>query len=98
MYLLISNSFKNYTTIFCLFQQANVIHFRIPDLGNNSTVWSPVSKNPTDPLRLVKITQGQTVESLELSDPGNHTFWATLPLTEFFTTVNLPTDVNRVEL
>ncbi|XP_003247261.1 esterase E4 isoform X1 [Acyrthosiphon pisum] len=54
----------------------------VPDVGS-SVVWSPVSKNPSDPLKLIKITQNQTFEQQEYSNPGNHNFWSTLPLTEF---------------
>lgn len=72
--------------------------FSVPDLGG-STVWSPVSKNLADPLRLIKITQAQTFDPQEVSDPGNHTFWSTLPLTEFPATVgSSENSVNRVEL
>ncbi|XP_025411215.1 esterase E4-like [Sipha flava] len=69
----------------------------VPDLGS-SVVWSPVSKNPDDPLKLIKITQAQTFEPQELADPGNHTFWSTLPLTEFTADGLLGNRVNRVEL
>ncbi|XP_025194118.1 esterase E4-like [Melanaphis sacchari] len=68
----------------------------IPDVGN-STIWSPVSKNPSDPLKLIKITQNQTLEPQEYSNPGNHTFWSTLPLTEF-QGVNLPEKISHTEL
>ncbi|KAF0769982.1 esterase E4-like [Aphis craccivora] len=68
----------------------------VPDIGN-STVWSPVSKNPTDPLKLIKITQNQTLEPQEYLNPGNHTFWSTLPLTEF-PGVNLPENIKHTEL
>jgi carboxylesterase type B len=67
-----------------------------PDVSN-STIWSPVSKNPTDPLKLIKITQNQTFEPQEQSDPGNHTFWSTLPLTEF-SAANLLKTTSRIEL
>lgn len=70
--------------------------FRIPDIGN-STVWSPVSKNADDPLKLIKITQNQTFEPQELSDPGNYTFWSTLPLTEF-SAFNLAENIKHTEL
>ncbi|KAE9536014.1 hypothetical protein AGLY_007915 [Aphis glycines] len=68
----------------------------VPDVGN-STVWSPVSKNPTDPLKLIKITQNQTLEPQEYLNPGNHIFWSTLPLTEF-PGVNLPENIKHTEL
>ncbi|VVC27649.1 Hypothetical protein CINCED_3A001615 [Cinara cedri] len=68
----------------------------IPELGN-STVWTPVSKNLADPLKLIKITQNQTFELQEQSDPGNHTFWSTLPLTEFSVT-SLSENLNHTEL
>jgi hypothetical protein len=48
----------------------------------NSTIWSSVSKNSADPFKLIKITQAQTFEPEELSDPGDHTLWSTLPQTE----------------
>ncbi|XP_029347509.1 esterase E4 [Acyrthosiphon pisum] len=54
----------------------------VPDVGS-SAVWSPVSKNPSDPLKLIKITQNQTFEQQEYSNPGNHNFWSTLPITEY---------------
>lgn len=73
-----------------------LLHFRIPDIGN-SAVWSPVSKNPIDPLKLIKITQNQTFEPKEQPDPGNHTFWSTLPLTEF-SAANLLKNIDHTEL
>ncbi|XP_060868814.1 esterase E4-like [Metopolophium dirhodum] len=54
-----------------------------PDIGN-SEIWLPVSKNPADPFRFVKITQQQTFESREQSNHRNYTFWSSLPLTEFY--------------
>ncbi|VVC27653.1 Hypothetical protein CINCED_3A014226 [Cinara cedri] len=68
----------------------------IPDIGN-SVVWSPLSKNPADPLNLIKITQNQTFEPQEQSDPGNHTFWSTMPLTEFSYT-NIWKNIDHTEL
>lgn len=73
-----------------------IICFRIPDIGS-SAVWSPVSKNPADPLKLIKITQNQTFEPQEQSDPGNHAFWSSLPLTEF-TVFNSAENIKHTEL
>lgn len=70
--------------------------FRTPDVGS-TTVWSPVSKNADDPLKLIKITQNQSFELQELSDPGNHTFWSTLGLTEF-SAINSEESVKHTEL
>lgn len=69
----------------------------VPDIGS-SVVWSPVSKNPSDPLKLIKITQNQTFEQQEYSNPGNYNFWSTLPLTEFPATVKPSKTINRDEL
>ncbi|CAI6350717.1 unnamed protein product [Macrosiphum euphorbiae] len=63
----------------------------VPDIGN-SEIWSPVSKNPADPLRFIKITQQQTFEAREHSNHGNFEFWSRLPLTEFYN-INVPEDV-----
>ncbi|CAI6376484.1 unnamed protein product [Macrosiphum euphorbiae] len=63
----------------------------VPDI-RNSEIWSPVSKNPADPLRYIKITQQQTFEAREHSNHGNFEFWSRLPLTEFFN-INVPDDV-----
>lgn len=71
--------------------------FRVPEVGN-SAVWSPVSKNPSDPLKLIKITQNQTVEQQEYPNPGNYDFWSTLPLTEFPAAVNPSETITHNEL
>ncbi|CAI6344725.1 unnamed protein product [Macrosiphum euphorbiae] len=60
----------------------------VPDIGN-SEIWSPVSKNPADPLRYIKITQQQTFEAREHSNHGNFEFWSRLPLTEYYN-INVP--------
>ncbi|XP_026808622.1 esterase E4-like [Rhopalosiphum maidis] len=67
----------------------------VPDIGN-SKIWLPVSKNPTDPFRFIKITQQQTFEIEERSNHGNYAFWSSLPLTEF-NEVNVP-EVIKTEL
>lgn len=68
----------------------------MPDIGNTTT-WLPVSKNPTDPLRFIKITQNQTFEPKEQSNHGNYSFWSSLPLTEFYET-NSAQDITHAEL
>lgn len=70
--------------------------FRTPDVGS-PTVWSPVSKNADDPLKLMKITQNQTFEPQEQSNPGNYTFWSTLGLTEF-SAFNSEENIKHTEL
>jgi len=57
-----------------------------------------VSKNPSDPLKLIKITQNQTFEPQEYTNPGNYKFWSTLPLTEFPAAVNPSETINHNEL
>ncbi|CAH1711822.1 esterase E4-like isoform X1 [Aphis gossypii] len=68
----------------------------VPNIGNNSEIWLPVSKNPTDPFRFIQITQQQTFEAKEQSNHGNYAFWSNLPLTEF-SEVNVPEDI-KIEL
>lgn len=70
--------------------------FSIPDIGKSVT-WLPVSKDPSDPLRFIKITQNQTFEAKEVSDHGNYAFWSSFPLNEFYKT-NMLTDINHTEL
>lgn len=60
--------------------------------------WQPVSKNPADPLRFLKITQNQTFKVEENSNHGNYVFWKSLPLTEFYNTYNISSDINHTEL
>ncbi|CAI6374089.1 unnamed protein product [Macrosiphum euphorbiae] len=62
-----------------------------PDIGN-SEIWLPVSKNPVDPFRFIKITQQQTFEARAQSNHRNYAFWSSLPLTEF-DDVNVPEDI-----
>ncbi|XP_025192338.1 esterase E4-like isoform X2 [Melanaphis sacchari] len=66
-----------------------------PDIGS-SKIWLPVSKNPTDPFRFIRITQQQTFEVEEQSNHRNYAFWSNLPLTEF-NEVNVP-EVIKTEL
>jgi len=47
-------------------------------------VWLPVSKNPADSFRFIKITQQQTFEAREQSNHRNYEFWSSLPLKEFY--------------
>jgi len=67
------------------------LFFRAPDIGN-SKIWLPVSKNPVDPFRFIKITQQQTFEAREQSNHRNYEFWSSLPLTEFYE-VNMLEDI-----
>jgi len=65
--------------------------YSAPDIGN-SKIWSPVSKNPADPFRFIKINQQQTFEAREHSNYRNYEFWSRLPLKEFYNR-NVPENV-----
>ncbi|XP_050548741.1 esterase E4-like [Daktulosphaira vitifoliae] len=65
---------------------------------NNTTSWLPVSKNPADPLKLVKITQNQTFEPMELPNLGNSAFWRSLPLSDFPIAVSPDSVTSHAEL
>lgn len=71
--------------------------FRVPNIGSSNN-WLPVSKNPTDPFRYIKITQNQIFEPREDSNHGNYAFWSSLPLTEYFSKINVSKDINHTEL
>lgn len=58
----------------------------------DSEMWLPVSKNPADPFRFIKITQQQTFELREKLNHRNYAFWSSLPLTEFYD-VDVPKDL-----
>jgi len=68
----------------------------IPVIDNTKT-WLPVSKNPKDPFRYIKITQHQTFEPKEDLNHGNYEFWSSLPLNEFYET-NIPKNIKHSEL
>lgn len=71
--------------------------YRVPNIESTVT-WLPVSQNPTDPFRYLKITQNQTFEVEEHSNHGNYNFWKSLPLTEFYNTENVSDNINHTEL
>lgn len=72
------------------------ILFRVPDIGSSAT-WPPVSNNPADPLKYIKIMDDQIFEPREESDHGNYKFWSSLPLTEFYGP-STPEDIKHTEL
>lgn len=84
-----------------IYKQYNIQYyynsFRAPHIGKKE-IWMPVSKNPKDPLRFVKITQEQTFEPTEQLNHGNYLFWKSLPLTEFYENETNTDEENKIHI